>query len=106
MLINIGSGSKLKFNRLKITRNPNSSEVNAENGTINVQVSSGTKISLFKTSRYKSELVFENGEIWCTERYMRGGPGGAVAVGFLGFAYLVISEIGRASCRERVYVLV
>jgi hypothetical protein len=40
---------------------------------------------------FSSFAAFENGEIWCTERYMRGGPGGAVAIGFLGFAYLMIS---------------
>jgi len=42
---------------------------------------------------FSSFATLENDEIWCTERYMRGGPGGAVAIGFLGFAYLMISAL-------------
>lgn len=42
---------------------------------------------------FSSFAVFENGEIWCTERYMRGGLGGGVAVGVLGFVFLVISAL-------------
>ncbi len=42
---------------------------------------------------FSSFAVFQNGEVWCTERYMRGGFGGAVAIGFLGFAYFVISAL-------------
>jgi hypothetical protein len=42
---------------------------------------------------FSSFATFENGEIWCTERYMRGGPGGFVAIGLLGFVYFVISAL-------------
>jgi len=42
---------------------------------------------------FSSFAVFKNGEIWCTERYMRGGPGGAVALGFLTFFYLAMAVV-------------
>ncbi|CAG0996712.1 hypothetical protein ANAEL_02639 [Anaerolineales bacterium] len=42
---------------------------------------------------FSSFAVFENGEILCTERYMRGGLGGGVAVGFLIFIYMVVSAL-------------
>lgn len=63
MLLNIGSGSKLKFNRIKIYHDDHENEIDGSNGTLNVQVASGTKISLNNGGRYKNELVLENGEM-------------------------------------------
>ena len=63
MLINLSSGSKMKFNRLKLYHDANRTEINGENGVLNVQVGSGTKISLNDSRRYKNELIFNNGEM-------------------------------------------
>jgi len=57
MLLNLSSGSNIKFNRLKIFHSANSSEVNGENGTVDVQVAGGTKVLLYKTSRYKQSIL-------------------------------------------------
>lgn len=40
-----------------------------------------------------SFAVYENSEVWCTERLAQGGPTGAMALGFAGFIFLYLAFI-------------
>ena len=40
-----------------------------------------------------SFALYENGEVWCTERLAQGGPTGAMALGLAGFIFLYLAFI-------------
>lgn len=62
LLLNLGASTSLTFDRVHLYKNDDATGIDTH-GALNTQIGSGTRMNLYKTSKYPAILVFESGEL-------------------------------------------